>query len=156
MRKKAEVPQVSYVDWLLANQRLWEGWPRDIKEVLVKTSVGSRREFVVYDRRRDALLEAMFDAGIVPEGVQRRAIPLDDLIEEARAVRKQMLLAGSPANQRPEVKMRCFCCGGPYDMSKPKGEGCSDCWAVISRPCPVCEKCPMHCLGHGGKELNDV
>ena len=40
---------------------------------------------------------------------------------------------------------KCWCCGGPYNMEKPKGERCAECYGASVRFCGECGKCFMHC-----------
>lgn len=65
--------QRAKINWLLKNQKLWEGWPRG--------SDGS-------DPRHKEIVVRMKDAGLISQSTYYCDVTIDSLIKEARKQRR--------------------------------------------------------------------
>lgn len=73
LRGKPKSTPQQKVDWLLAHQELWEGWPDDV---------------TIRDNRKRSIVEAMKKDGIVAPSTYWVDIHLTNLIQEARRQRR--------------------------------------------------------------------
>lgn len=77
--KMALEQKYQLIDWLLRNQILWRGW-----------SDGDSDDGIVTDqfKRRECLVKAMHDQGLLDKSIGTYEIDLTDLISEARRRRR--------------------------------------------------------------------